>query len=134
MIPFISISSIAATAIALLSIVLGFLKFMKQEFLNITYKFNWFNLNSVYIKNKFVIKDCFSYSIKNIARQLYKEKVIDTNWENEEISGLDAIILANYAENECKIKNLRKIKNLNSMNKIIKYNEIDCKMLWKLFF
>ena len=99
---------------------------------NIEYRFNWYDLMKVYIDNKVVIKDCYSFGLKDIAKTMYKKNIIDMKWEDEEISGKDALVIANKAEEACKNKYITKIQNFEYMNTIIRYNEIDCKILSRL--
>jgi len=101
---------------------------------NINYDFNWFDLYDIYKNNKIVIKGCYSYGLKDVAKQLYKLKLINTKWVDENISALDAIIVPLNAEKLCKNNIINSIYNYKYMNDIILYNEIDCKILWKLLF
>ena len=96
---------------------------------NIKFKFNWYDLMKVYIKNNIVMKGCFSFGLKDIARNLYKHKIIDLKWEDEEINGKDAIVVANKANELCKNNYINNISEYKYMNIITKYNEIDCKIL-----
>ena len=75
------------------------------------------------------INGCYNYGLKNVARQMYIHKLIKTNWTNDLSNGLDAMFLA-YKEYDK--KNNINLKKNNLFKKIIKYNEIDCKVLWDI--
>ena len=67
--------------------------------------------------------------MKSIAKSLYKHKLIKSCWdENSPCSnGLNAMVLANNIYN----------KNVNIefepiMKEIVRYNEIDCKVMWEI--
>jgi hypothetical protein len=76
------------------------------------------------------IKNALSFSLKDIARAMFNEKLIETCWDdNSAVSnGYDAMI---------KIIPLMHIDNLQSehynlINDIARYNEIDCKVLMEI--
>ena len=99
---------------------------------NIKININWFDLCSYFKDNKFIIKNCFSYSLKDIVNSLFSRNIIKYKWKNEKIGALDAIIIPLIAQ---KLINNNKIKNLiefEKLNEIISYNKIDCKMLYYL--
>ena len=63
---------------------------------------------------------------------MYKHNLIKTEWENGDINGLDAMLVSLYAENKCRNLEIYKIKDYEDMNEIVKYNEIDCKVMWDI--
>jgi len=86
------------------------------------------DLHKVFITEPIVIKNNFNYSLKSVSKTLYANNLIKTSWSlNSNCNnGLDALIQANklYFNNV----NL----NENNMNEILKYNEIDCKVLFEI--
>jgi hypothetical protein len=89
---------------------------------------NFLDLYKLFIKEPIVIKGAFDYSIKTIAKAMYKNKMIKTMWDSKSkcSNGLDALIIASklYSNNkDIKIKDLKDI---------IYYNEIDCKVLFEI--
>lgn len=93
------------------------------------YIFKFYDLNKVFINEPIVIKGAFNFSLKTIAKIMYKNNFIKSNWDNNNVcaNGLSALILANklYEQNN-------NINNNLIMKDIIKYNEIDCKVLWEI--
>jgi putative phage-type endonuclease len=94
---------------------------------NIYSSFNWFDLLQYFKNNEIVIKGCYNFSLKNICNILYNLKIINTKWEENYINATNAMLLiwsANIKYNSiCKSPHI---------NKIIKYNEIDCKVLYEI--
>ena len=90
---------------------------------------NWIDLLKIFKDNMIFVNGCYNYGLKNVARQMYIHKLIKTNWTNDLSNGLDAMFLA-YKEYDK--KNNINLKKNNLFKKIIKYNEIDCKVLWDI--
>lgn len=88
---------------------------------------NWFDFLNIFKDNNILIKDCFDFGLKNIAKSMYKYKFINTTWDGNVCDGLDAMVLA-FNEYQ---KNID-INTNQIINNIIKYNEIDCKVIWDI--
>jgi len=86
-------------------------------------KIEFFDLYKYFIKNKIVINGAFNYSLKSIAKALYNNGLIDSKWGNNDIDGLIASL---YGWLELTENNTKYSKD------IIYYNEIDCKVLYKI--
>jgi hypothetical protein len=85
------------------------------------------DLYKVFVEEPIVIKGALNYSLKTIAKTMYKHKMIKTSWiESSCNNGLDAMLLAYklYSTNKNVVK--------NDLLDIIKYNEIDCKVLYEI--
>lgn len=93
---------------------------------------NWFDLLDVFRKVPVNIKGNYSFGLKNVAKSMFKHKMIETEWENGEINGLDAMLVSIYAENKCRDLEIYSIKDYEDMEEIVKYNEIDCKVMWDI--
>jgi hypothetical protein len=93
--------------------------------------YSFYDLNKVFINEPVVIKDSLNFSIKSVAKALYKHNLIKSSWNNNSVcaNGLSAMILANkiYDNN-----NINNINNETIMKDIIYYNEIDCKVLCEI--
>lgn len=90
----------------------------------------WFDLLKYVKDNNIAFKGAFNYGLKSIANACYKNGLIDIKWEDNDVNGAKAMITAwkchqNLNENE-------KLIDCREMQEIIKYNEIDFKVLWKL--
>lgn len=95
---------------------------------NIDTNINWCDLLDYFKNNHIAIKGVFNYGLKNIAKELYKNNYIKTKWDNNDIDGIEAMLVAW----ECEKKSIDNNKNLSEyeiMNDIVKYNEIDCKVI-----
>ena len=97
----------------------------------ISVKLNWYDLLDFFKKNNIVIKGVFNYGLKNVANGLYKHKMIKTRWEDNSTDGVSAMLAAWYCEKMCQSTGgtLPESKNIQE---IIKYNEVDCKVLWDI--
>ena len=88
----------------------------------------WLDLYKFFIDNHVVIKDCYNYKLKSITKALFSNRLITTNYDCECCSGMEAQTQAwNLYRNHTD-----KILNTPIMKDIIKYNEIDCKILFEL--
>ena len=88
----------------------------------------WTDLYNLFLKEPIVIKDCFKFGLKPIAKAMKAHGMIkaslDTNSCN---SGMSAMINAD----KC-YKSSDNPANSSTMNDITKYNEFDCKVLWEI--
>jgi len=84
----------------------------------------WCDLNRVIkgdLKNPIIIKNTFGYNgLKVVCKELNKLGLINLEWDGLD-SGLDSMVIAKNIYTDINFKN----KN-EEMEKIIKYNEIDC--------
>lgn len=86
----------------------------------------WCDFAKFFKDSEIVIKGCFNYGLKNIAKSMYDNNMIKTNLESDCDSGLSAMINANtYYKNIVVFNNI--IKDIK------KYNEFDCKVIWDIF-
>jgi hypothetical protein len=91
--------------------------------------YNWTDILKMFHEEPIIIKGSFNFSLKNIGKAMYNLGYITTIWdENINVkNGLDAMF---QAFNIYKNKN-----NLNfeqEIEPIIKYNNIDCKIMWDI--
>lgn len=93
-------------------------------------KFNWFNLLNIFYNEPIVVKGCLSYGLKYIAKSFYDHGFIKTTWDKDSScsNGLGASLGAFRVSKDC-LDNSISIKNTNIIKNIIKYNEVDCKVL-----
>lgn len=88
---------------------------------------NFLDLYKVFYQEPIVVKGALSFSLKAVAKALYKQKKIKTCWtdNNPCQNGFYAMILAYQAYD-------KKKKNNPVFDDIVKYNEVDCKVLWEI--
>jgi hypothetical protein len=101
------------------------LNILLSNYYNLHY-FNlpWHDLNRVIkgdLKNPIIIKNTFGYNgLKVVCKELNKLGLIELEWDGLD-SGLDSMNMAKNIYTDYNFKNKSK-----EMDKIIKYNEIDC--------
>jgi putative phage-type endonuclease len=91
----------------------------------------WFDLHKYFSSNHIVVRDVHGYGLKDIAKQLYKFGYTTTNWIDEDINGISAILVA-WDCNKYAIENNCNMVDSVDMNEIILYNEVDCKVLYDI--
>jgi hypothetical protein len=105
--------------------------------------YEFVDLNKIVKNNNIVIKGCMNYGLKDFASAMYDNKFIKTIWDTECSNGLTAMIDAiryyNFINSYNKLNNRQKKSKLNDYNSykhimddIIRYNEIDCKVLYEI--
>lgn len=94
--------------------------------------FDWLNLMAVFKTEPVVIKNCMSFSLKDIAKHMFKHKLIKNIWtENDCSNGSLAMLNIHLAEVESK-KNNTLLIDSNLTKDIIKYNFYDVLVLYEL--
>ena len=95
---------------------------------NIFKNINWFDLLRFFKDNNILILDSLNFSLKSIATNMYKYGLIQSTWDDDLVSGSDAMFFS--------WQEYIKYDNINSSNKfkdVIFYNEIDCKTMYEIF-
>lgn len=90
----------------------------------------WFDLLKVFGAEPIVTKGCLSFGLKEVAKTWYKHKLIQSSWNSDSPcqSGSNVVSIAYRAAKECKESN-DSMQNHPLIKEMIKYNEIDCKVL-----
>jgi putative phage-type endonuclease len=95
---------------------------------NLTNKLIWKDLLKIVKEYEIVFKGVFSFGLKNYANLLYERGFIKTKWIDD-INGLSSIDLIRKVIKETNNQN---IETHQTWNNIVKYNEIDCKVLMEI--
>ena len=84
---------------------------------------NFVDILDIFQDEPIIIKDTFSFGLKEISKSLYNLGMIETIWKESKIcNGKDALFYAwNYYHSN--------IKDENIMEQIIEYNYVDCKVM-----
>jgi hypothetical protein len=93
-------------------------------------KFKSFDLYKLFLDNNVVVKGAFNFSLKNVANAMYKNGLIKTCWDKNSscTNGLQAMFLAyNLYKNNAYVDD-----NNDIMKEIIRYNIIDCQVMWEM--
>lgn len=87
----------------------------------------WNDMLSMFKREPFVIKNVFSFGLKEICKQLYSLGLISHIWDDNDIDGKTTLV---YIANEIKINNSsNSFKSSQLVQSIIYYNKIDCLVL-----
>lgn len=86
----------------------------------------WVDCCKIFQKEPITIKGARNFKLKDIAKQMYKFKMIDTCWDSESsvTGGLSAMMEA--------VKYYKEKSDKNIINDIVKYNEVDCKTVYEI--
>lgn len=88
---------------------------------------HFYDLYKTFYKNYVAVKGAFNYSLKSIGNAMHELGLIDLTWDNATCNnGLDCMIQAIHLYNSNNV-------NADTFNTIIKYNEIDCKMMYLIY-
>lgn len=96
-------------------------------------KLNFIDIKRLFMDEPIVIKGCYNFKLKNVAKSMQKHGMIATSWDSDNIcaNGKCAMILAsklykNYSNLDLDIKEEPIMKD------IIKYNKVDVKVLYEI--
>jgi hypothetical protein len=96
----------------------------------ITTKWNdldWYDMHKAILAEPIVVKDCFKFGLKDIAKAMHSHGLISTHLESSCQSGLTAMVQAwKY------YKTPTDNRPTDIINDITKYNEFDTKVLWEI--
>lgn len=111
----------------------SYLNFKNKNKNNINDKnYIFYDLCKIFTSEPIVIKDVLNFSLKSIAKSLYKKNLINSCWDKNSpcSNGLNAMILANKIyDKELLVEN---IHDEPIIKEIIYYNEIDCKVMLEI--
>jgi hypothetical protein len=92
----------------------------------------WTDLLKVFIDGKIGVKGALNYSLKTLTKTFHAHGYIETSYDESSIGdGADAAIGAFRADLECK-KNEVSFQTHELTKEILKYNEIDCKVMYEI--
>lgn len=103
-----------------------------NDTLNISGTWQWVDLLKVFREEPIVIKDCMGFGLKEVAKTMHKHGFIRSTWPSSECSnGSMAMVLARQAHEKAKSKGVSMHK-ISVIREIIKYNEVDVKVLQEI--
>ena len=108
----------------------------KEDWIDCTINSNspeWFDLLKVFKAEPIVIRGCFGFSLKQVAKSLYEHGLIKTTWDTSGkcLDGQGAMVSAWDCHNECTSRGTLMSKH-PTMKEIRKYNEVDVKVLQEI--
>jgi len=89
-------------------------------------KGRFMDLCEVFTETPIVIKGCFSFSLKQVAKAMYSHGMINTTWDDTCHNGMDCSLLA------WKAYKGSSIDDNPIMTDILRYNEADCKVMYEI--
>lgn len=92
---------------------------------------NWCDMLDVFRCEPIVIKGAFNFSLKSIAGALKAQGLINTIWKGDVCDGMNAMVRAIECNTEIKKRKI-KLTQHPTIEKIIHYNEVDCKVMWEI--
>jgi hypothetical protein len=89
----------------------------------------WVDMCDIFISEPIVVKDALCFKLKDIGNALYSNGLINTYWDSSELSdGLSAMTFGiKFYQKQNKTE-----EDYSMFNKIVKYNLIDCKVVWDI--
>ena len=88
----------------------------------------WTDILTLFHSEPIIIKGALDFSLKTVGKAMYKLKLIKTIWPTRYTNISDGL---NAMYEAYKIYNIND-DILKHMKPIIKYNEVDCKIMWDI--
>lgn len=90
----------------------------------------WYDLHELFTKIPITLYGVFDFKLKAVAKGLHRMGLIKTDWNSATVDGMGAMMMAWYCyQNADEDTDVGK---LPEMIDVIKYNEVDCKVLWEI--
>ena len=87
----------------------------------------WLDMLEFFRHHKIAISTAFNYGLKSIAKAFYHHDMIETKWEDSDMDGTSALLAAW----KCHGQDMN-LTDFNEIQDIVRYNEIDCKVIWDI--
>lgn len=93
----------------------------------------WFDfLSQVIRKEPVVVRGAHGFGLKAMANALHAAGLVETNWETGPTDGLGAMVGAWWCQKEVDEGRASKLMDLDLMQEIRDYNEVDCKAMMEV--
>ena len=92
---------------------------------------NWVDMLKVFKSEPIVIKGVFNYTLKNIAKKMFQQGLIQSIWDTDTQDGASVMLNAVKALEDSKRLGVP-LSETDVMKDIIRYNEYDCKTLYEV--
>ena len=83
----------------------------------------WYDLYKFFRDNLITVKGAYSHSLKSIGKGMFENKLIGTFWEGDILMDNKIHMIAYNYYNK---------NNRAEFNKLIDYNEVDCKIMYDI--
>ena len=99
---------------------------------NIKFNIKWNDLLILFKNSPITLKGVYNFGLKNVAKKMYENKMIKTSWEDNDLDGLGAMVATWNCDDKIYKEGKGILSDFKEMKEIIKYNEIDCKVMWDI--
>ena len=99
---------------------------------NIKFNIKWNDLLILFKNSPITLKGVYNFGLKNVAKKMYENKMIKTSWEDNNLDGLGAMVATWNCDDKIYKEGKGILSDFKEMKEIIKYNEIDCKVMWDI--
>ena len=93
-----------------------------------TCNYNWVDMAKIFTDTPIAIKGCYNYKLKNISSAMQRHGMIESTWPKGIMNGVDCAAVAHILYETRDVD----IHDSKEMDQIIRYNEVDCKVLWEI--
>lgn len=107
------------------------------------YDSEWIDLYKIFTNEPITVRGAYNFNLKSVAKAFHKHGLIDTVWNDSIVDGYQVVVEAcayydfmnKYDQmtstDKNKYRKMYRIKQ-NIFDEIIKYNEVDCKVMWEI--
>jgi len=106
--------------------------FRRHDMIEWRHQIVWCDLQELMMDIPIVIKGCYNFSLKSVARALYKQGKIDVIWPESQIDCGLAAMIGLFRSNEEAIKQNTTMKRIPWMDDIEAYNRLDVLAMQKI--
>ena len=93
---------------------------------------DWYDfLQKVMREEPVVVRGALGFGLKAVANAMHSHGPIETSWADSPVDGLGAMVGAWRCDEEARRKGVP-MTELPLMQEIIRYNEVDCKVMMKI--
>jgi len=99
----------------------------KREEMKLRVDLNWIDLQPYVRDSGIVFVGMTNYGLKTVAKSMKSMGLIETDWDDNITDGLGAnMIVINGMKDKCKVREMR------NMDIVIRYNEVDCRVMFEI--
>lgn len=107
---------------------------LNNKIKDILSKLVWIDLLDIFKNNRITLS--LNFSLKSVAKEFYERGLIKTSWETKFGDGLSAMTCALFYNSLKAMKHKRckekYLEDFLEIRQVIKYNEVDTKVMWEL--
>ncbi len=85
----------------------------------------WCDMYKLFLDEQIVVKGAKNFKLKDIANAMKSHNMIGSKWDNNGINGGEDAMMSS-------INHFKSNNTSNSIDNVINYNEMDCKVMWEI--